>query len=408
MTGLLSPQVTQILDSLQLDERSSSEDSDPSQNRKPRARSAKQDNNIRKIQTSPLPRGSKRVQAEPPPQLHRPGLNSEKHPHIARFHSLRSILFSTRIEDNIQKSNEARMKADAESKWKAEHEQRKGLQRPKTPEAQTPPKEGLVNKIRGGLKRMASKDSPPPMKKIQEDENVSTASDEDDEKMVENKQNSSDSEIDHSDIEDLVRWVSRKDPPSDGERSKTNAGLNPIAKHDGSHESLAHSDVEELVRWVSRRDGLQQEERDGHYGYSDAPTESDSEGEPRGRKREESMDQDDIDELVRWVSHKDGPKAGPVLKKKGQPTTESTESTDDLMRWVTMKDDTSGESEPESQENLATMDKPTKKLTIPSEGGSKLKKEVYRDKSPTRGLNSEAQLTHDDVDDLVRWVSRKN
>ncbi|KAJ4295564.1 hypothetical protein N0V90_007577 [Kalmusia sp. IMI 367209] len=421
--SLLSPQVSRILDDLELQEKSSSEDEsaslsedsnrdkDASDDRKSRRDLAEQDHGIRKAQTSPLPRGSKQTQAQNQ-QSHQPGLNSPKHPHLARFHSLRSMLFSSHIEDNIQKCNETKMQEQAEAKWKAEHDLRRGLNRPKTPESQSPSREGLVKRMTGGLKRMASKNSPPPMAKIPED-NVSTASDD------EEQDNSNEEDINHSDIEDIVRWVSRRDPPSDGEARKLQDGnASQVSKTDSGHESLGNSDVDELVRWVSRREepegkgphkDSESKPEDVHHRYSDASTQSDSEVETR-QTREESMNQDDVDELVRWVSRRDGPNAGPVRNNKAAHDSSSRSEAQDsqaeeLARWAFKQDDMSGESLEASKDSLPVMGEHAKDRKSAPIVGSRLKREVSHTKPAA--MESETALTHDDVDELVEWVTRK-
>lgn len=432
-TGLLSPQVSRILDDLELDEKSSSEDDnaslsgdtgtdkDTGRHHQSRRGNPKQEHSIRKAQTSPLPRAHNRVQAQH--QLPSRG----KLPHLARFHSLRSMLFASRIEDNIQKSNESKMQEEAEAKWREEHDSRRALNRPKTPDGQSPSREGLGKRVRAGLKRMTSKGSPPPMARIPED-NASTASD-DEEGAYQNNEE----DITHSDVEELKRWVSRRDPPSDGEaRNSRTSGTKPSRKTDSGHESLGHSDVEELVQWLSRKDHSQQNTSQSQdpvpptnavrHGYSDASTESDSEAATRSTDpahRRESLGEDDVDELVRWISHKDGPNAGPVRKRNektgaGFDTLLGLEpqdpQTEELIRWATRKDDTSGESVNASQENLATIIGYKEDPKVALDSGSSLKKVMSHAEPVTKRepLEKDRPLTHEDVEDLVRWVSRKN
>ncbi|KAF1967695.1 hypothetical protein BU23DRAFT_559176 [Bimuria novae-zelandiae CBS 107.79] len=430
-TGLLSPQVSRILDDLELNEKSSSDDDnaslsgedsgsdrDTSRGRKSRRNIPEQDNAIRKAEPSPLVPRDKRVQIHNQSSSHRPGLNSQKNPHLARFHSLRSMLFSSHIEEHMQKQHES----EAEAQWKTEHDLRKGLNRPKTPpEKQKSSKEGLAQMMKAGLKRMASKQSPPPMAKIPED-NVSTASDEEEEAVY----HSDDENINHSDIEDLVRWVSKRDPPSDGEaRGPKEDEADQLSKADSGHESLGLSDVEELVRWVSRKDVPESQELENHlkvlagnehHGYSDVSTQSDSEAETGQHHHRAFIDEDDISELVRWVSHKDGPKAGPIRNKKdgsgaGTPSGSDAHDphTDDLVRWVTKTDDTSGESINLSQESLPITADGKNEPNAAPKPGSGLKQEVSHSvpASKPEAMESDVALTHDDVDELVNWVTKK-
>jgi hypothetical protein len=427
-TGFLSPQVSRILEDLELEEKSSSEDQDEdaslsgnsnsdkdtSRDRKSRGDPREQDYSIRKTSTSPLPRGSKRQNQS---SSSRTASHSQKSPHLARFHSLRSMLFASHIEETIQKDNESKMQAQAEAKWKAEHDQRKGLNRPKTPESQTPHREGLTSRMKSGLKRMASKDSPPPMARIAED-NASTASDDEEEEADQ----SDEEEIDHSDIEDLVRWVSRRDPPSDGEaRRSLGNDSKKISKADSGHESLGHSDVDDLVRWVSRKDETQskdsQKAESGpkaqeKYSYdSDASTESDSEPGARPANHRESMNDDDVDDLVRWVSRREGPNAGPIRNKEGSGSGTHTGSetqdsnTEGLVRRATKQDHTTGEPDDASNQGLPDNVEHTDDINPAPRRASALKREMSHTKPSA--MESETALTHDDVDSLVQWVTRK-
>ena len=441
-TGLLSPQVSRILDDLELDDRSSSGDDnssddshashasgsrdhkdptiDASHERKSR-RNLAEEKPLRKVQTTPSPGSKKRTQNQGKSSTQRPGLNSQNGPHFARFHSLRSMLFSSRIEDSMKKHNEAQTQEQAELKWKAEHDLRKGLNRPKTPEDQISPKEGLGQRMKMGLRRMTSKNSPPPMKKIEED-NVSTASDDEQDEA----EHSDDENINHSDIEDLVRWISKRDPPSDGEPRKTPGSETPtISKTDSGHGSLGNSDVEELVRWVSHKnepsvqtseDHLTPPSASAHKDYSSASTASDSEVAAPRNPHKDSMDDDDVDELVRWISRREGPDAGPVRAEK-QPSTASLSAMDqddsapdELERWMGKHDDTSGESLPDAVEDASAGAESNLGAKRAPQKGSRLKREVSHtrpgENAAARG--SDAALTEENVNELVRWVSQRN
>lgn len=358
--GLLSPQVSKILDELELDDKSSSDegeaslsgDSEPSSaakdgHKSTRDKSPSHKSGIRKAQTSPLPQPDKKVHLAAP---QRPSAGS-KHPHLARFHSLRSMLFQNNIEANMNKCKEAEAK-ERENQWKVEHEKRQGLNRPKTPES--PPKEGFKQRLENRLRRLTSKEVPT-MSEIKEiGDNESTASDD----GIDERRPADDSDINHSDIEDLVRWVSRRDPPSDGETRRRDAAKADGVKDDTDHESLGQSDVEDLVRWISRRDKSQEKptevkpavkleitpesKKPVHNGHSDESTQSDSE--------EDVIDEQDVDDLVRWVSRRDGPNAGPVRETKDQSTKDR--STDEFDRWRTREDSPSGESDVPADEYI--------------------------------------------------------
>jgi hypothetical protein len=197
------------------------------------------------------------------------------------------------------------------------------------------------------------------------------------------------SSIDHSDIDDLVRWVSRRDPPSDGER-RMSAPKAP-KKEDSGHESISHSDIEELVRHASRKSISHEPLAPTHTGYSDESTASDSE--------QDQEDDQDEDILSRWVSRRDGAAAGPIRQQRSayqiEPATENDSDVPEIGRWRSHKDETSGESVVGSEEVAKKDD-----VSV---------LEAKRGRSRERSPRSEdrGHVEDDDVDELVRWVSRK-
>ncbi|KAF2243891.1 hypothetical protein BU26DRAFT_405693, partial [Trematosphaeria pertusa] len=419
--GLLSPQVTRILEDKELEEQSSTEEEgshSEEEDAASRDKGCDVCQPIRQQPDAPLEQPSnKHVRLAPPPSPSLgAGTSRHRHPHMARFHSLRSVLFSSKIEEDMKAHREA------EDKWKAEHDGRRGLQRPKTPEspAKSPNREGFAHRMGARLKRMTSKEAPT-LQQVKEnpegDGNESTASSEGEEDQRPTSRGSraeDEEEINHSDIEDLMRWVSRRDPPSDGEARKSPATRSRVEeelKEDSGHESLGHSDVDDLVRWVSRRSapGDKKAEEVAPSGCSDVSTESDSETEDPSQRRESIQDQD-VDDIVRWISRREGPEAGPVRAKRASGASLSSSSDDsdtaEMVRWAKREDDTSGdESDIPAERAMPTIEEhpPTNNRT--DNNGSSLKKEVPQAKE--RG-KLERGLTHEDVDDLVRWVSRKN
>jgi hypothetical protein len=315
--GMLSPQVTRILDDLE-DHSDSDEENDPlespSDGERVSSKEDKSQESPQKAKSSPLPAASPLARLPPP----RPDLGKDRPPHFARFHSLRSMLFSSKIEDKLGQEDEP-VRLGTEEKWKADHENRRASNKLANGGSQT--KEGLIRRAGSKLKRMGSKDAPP-MKIITEDDE-SSASDRGNNKVELGKKHdeqhvSDDESIHHSDIEDLVRWTSRRDPPSDGEvrkgRQKEKTGTKVDAR-DSIHESFGQGDVDELVRWVSKKNLPQGEETNLSHDYSDLSTEWDSdadEGPSRG-----TADEDNANELVQWISRRDRDHAGPVPRAKG-------------------------------------------------------------------------------------------
>lgn len=418
--SLLSPAVTQLLDDLgeeQSDSDSNKEGSSEGDDRDDRDRhNSKHVANELRPETSRTTSKSGKGTKSPRKDNHSPnsksgrgsgGLLKPKQPHMARFHSLRSMLFTSAVENKMKEiSQEETQKQEAADKWRNQHEQRQ-MSRPKTPEKDSQSKDKLGSRIKTTLRRITSKD-PPTLDTLNEDgaahdfsEHGSTASSDadDDEENYRRYRDDDEESINHSDVEDLVRWVSRRDPPSDGEaRADRKAGTIQPEPEDSGHESLGNSDVEDLVRWVSRRSEAPERNQLQPTGYSDASTESDSEN---GQGCESSDDEEDADDLVRWISHREGPTAGPMRKFKPKPA--ATSETDDqtnyhsdvpeLGRWVTRHDGTSGESVASS-------------AVHETEDGPEVERGRPRSRDRPSSRNAKNHLTEDDIGDLVRWVSR--
>jgi hypothetical protein len=192
-----------------------------------------------------------------------------------------------------------------------------------------------------------------------------------------------------------VTTKASRDAPSDGEGRK---GELVETKADSGHESLGNSDVDDLVRYASRRSVPQvgQDTRDQHTGYSDASTESDSEPEKVSSEEEENAD-----ELVRWISRRDGPGAGPVRRNLQRPELDSDveqhydSDVPELGRWFKRHDGTSGESA----------------ATTPVRQSFDETEELERGRPRSRDSMStqdKRHMTYEDVDELVRWISRKD
>jgi hypothetical protein len=433
--SILSPAVTQLLDDLgedpsdsESEEGSLSEQEDtkhPSKLTKTTdARKSSQDKGLdtsKSTKSSPSPRKEERSPTTPSaPSLLSPARAREsgssksksrhkpKQPHMARFHSLRSMLFSNTIEDKMKTITQEDVEKEeaAADKWKNQHAQRQMPNRPKTPEKDA---HGLGSRLKTSIRRMTSKEVPT-METLKEDgaahdfsDHGSTASSDDEPEPYQWKPREADEEsIDHSDVEDLVRWVSRRDPPSDGEaRDKAPAITLTEADsgRDSNRNSIGDSDVDDLVRWASRKSSNQETKQDRYTGYSDASTESDSEMV----NDDDSSEDEDADDLVRWVSHREGPTAGPVRKERQSWNNSRADSSKDhdsdvaeLGRWVKRHDGTScssGASSP-TRDKLEAPEEPERGRPLSREGPARPK--------------SRSHITHDDINDLVKFVSRKD
>lgn len=422
--SLLSPQVSRILDDLPFDEKSSSSDGDGEdesddslssengdESRLSDDHSKIDDSISRKSRQGPSNKVNKNHGAnssdnlEPRKAKNTP-VKSSKSPrsHMARFQSLRSTLFQANIENNMKKCHqEAEAREKAATNWKAQHEKRQGYNRPHTPDKGPNEKDGFGRRIGMKIRRLTSKD-PPTMANIEENagnlaRRESTASDDDDEPYCDpwKPRESYESSINHSDVDDLVRWVSRKDPPSDGERRMFNPKF--TKKEDSGHESLGHSDIEELVRHASRKSLSTEPVMPVHTGYSDESTASDSEQSQNDDVEDEG---DSLEgSLSRWVSRRDGVMAGPIRQQRSvaqvEPDTDVDESdVPEIGRWRTHHDNTSGESVAESSKIAAKDD-----ISV-----IEAKRGRSRDRSPN--FKEKDHLHDDDVEELVRWVSRRD
>lgn len=429
--SFLSPAVTQLLEDLG-DEKSDSgsEEGSPSEEEQTKhgeeplkkngsreSRADKQRAALKPTKSSLSPSKGERSQNNKSVQVKLPSVRADsgssarpKQPHMARLHSLRSMLFSTTIEDKMKTMTQQDCQREqmAASKWKDQHQQRQLHSRPKTPEKDVTGKDsGLGSRLRTKIRRMTSKEVPT-MQTLEEDgaahdfsDHGSTASSDNEFGPYRWKPREADEEsIDHSDVEELVRWVSRRDPPSDGEaRNTVKIPAITIIKEDSGHESIGDSDVDDLVQWMSRKASQPDREKKHHTGYSDASTESDSEM----ANADQSSEDEDSEDLVRWVSHRDGPKAGPVRKQK-QAGSRSSDPEDhvnsdrdvpDIARFN--RSDVGTGREPgatsSAHESLLSSDEPERGRPRSREGPSRPK--------------AKGHMTNDDVDELIRWVSRK-
>jgi hypothetical protein len=313
------------------------------------------------------------------------------------------MLFQQGIENQMKTvtKEDCQTEKSAADKWHKQHEERQ-MHRTGTPEKDASGKSGIGSRIRMTVRRMTTKDAGN-MEKIREDgapvefnDRASTASSDMEEKQR-TRYESDEESMDHSDVDELVRWVSRRDPPSDGERRKDGE---VETKEDSGHESLGPSDVDELVRYASRKSDAKEDTKPNaaHSGYSDASTESDSE-----LVEVSSDEEEDADDLVRWISHRDGPKAGPVRRNLQRPELDSDvgehydSDVPELGRWFKRHDATSGESAASTpvKETFEEIDEEEQRGRA-------------RSRESIEPIKEKRHITDDDVDELVRWVSRKD
>jgi hypothetical protein len=439
-SSFLSPQVSRILDDLDFDDASSSDEEDDDQDEQddkpapttaPNKTTTKSQHDTRRSRLGsvslvpddfpPTPpaaaeSGSRETKASPARGSSSPGkekASKPRHANMERFKSLRSVLFLSKIEDNMNKMrSEEQIHNDAALDWKAQHDKRQGLNRPTTPDKEkktesATAKEGLTTRVATKIRRMTSH-STPTMEKIPESaatthetaptrrDSTATDTDDDDTTNLTHHSNAPrsphtnnyDSDISHSD-EDLVRWVSRADPPSGSEAS--------LPASSAASPSLAPADIPNLVQHASRLSiptvPAVQFYADGTgHGDSDASTASDSEGDADAVASED----EDADELVRWVSRRDGALAGPVRRGTPSPTQNThlggtaavDEDVPELGSWTTKA---------RAKQDMHV-----------SERGRTAERSGSRDRETKTKTRAKTGLRDEDVDELVRWVSRRD
>ncbi|EUC44498.1 hypothetical protein COCMIDRAFT_27201 [Bipolaris oryzae ATCC 44560] len=430
-SSLMSPAVAQILEGLGDDHSSSSEEdsglSDNQEKRHPKSQS-KKDTSAQKIQQkkqnftsaqAPRPsslspnrsrsrsRSATRKVSNMPSSADANGASSDKpknkQPHMARFHSLRSILFQQKIEDRLRTATEedCKKEASAAETWQKQHKERQ-MHHPTTPEKHAQAKSGIGSRLKMTLRRMTTKDVGG-MEKIKEDgapvefkDRPSTLSSENEEKQPESKKSNEndDASIKDIDVDDLVRWVSRRG--SSGEVQKDD-----IVESAKDESVLGHSDIEDLVHHARRKSSTKdaQEASDEHLGYSDASTEPDTDLS--------SDEEENADDLVRWISRREGSEAGPVKRNLQREELDSDveehydSDVPELGRWYKRHDATSGESA------ATTPIKETFDLQQIEDEEENRGRPRSRElpESPTQ---EKTHLSSSDVDELIRWVSSKN
>ncbi|EUC31045.1 hypothetical protein COCCADRAFT_38790 [Bipolaris zeicola 26-R-13] len=435
-SSLMSPAVAQILEGLGDDHSSSSdEDSDLSDDQEkehPQSQS-KKDISAQKIQQkkqkfnsaqAPRPsslspnrsrsrsRSATRKVSNMPSSADTNGASSDKpknkQPHMARFHSLRSILFQQKIEDRLRTATQedCNKEVSAAETWQNQHKERQ-MHHPTTPEKHAQAKSGIGSRLKMTLRRMTTRDAGG-MEKIKEDgapvefkDRPSTLSSENEEKEPESKKanENDDASIKETDVDDLVRWVSRRGSAGEGEVQKND--IIEGAKDESAQDSLGRSDIEDLIHHARRKSSTKgvQEASDEQLGYSDAPTEPDTDLS--------SDEEENADDLVRWISRRDRSKAGPVRRNLQREELDSDveehydSDVPELGRWYKRHDATSGESGA------------TTPIKDAFEQQQIEEEEENRGRPRSRELpepptKEKTHLSSSDVDELVRWVSSKS
>jgi hypothetical protein len=325
---------------------------------------------------------------------------------MERFKSLRSVLFLSKIEDNMNKMyHEEQTRADAAQDWRAQHDKRQGLNRPATPdkekkkdetEKETTKDTGLTTRVATKIRRMASHGTPT-MEKIPEStahasaptrrDSTATDTEDDDDGPPLSIPYSSASASEEDEDDDLTRWTSLADPPSGSD-----------ASHAAS-PALLPTDIPTLLQHARRLSipplapAVQFGTRDSHA--SDESTASDSDD-----AAVESEDED-ADELVRWVSRRDGALAGPV--RGALPTTTAAAADRDDDGDVTELNPWTARSPPAQRRGRTA-----ERSGSVSRSRSRVREAKAEMESGTKKGTKKGGLCDADVDELVQWVSRRD
>jgi hypothetical protein len=318
---------------------------------------------------------------------------------MERFKSLRSVLFLSKIEDNMNKMyHEEQTRTDAAQDWRTQHDKRQGLNRPATPdkekkkdetEKETAKDTGLTTRVATKIRRMASHGTPT-MEQIPEStaptrrDSTATDTDDDDDGPPISIPHSSTSEEDEDD--DLTRWTSLADPPSGSDVSHA------------ASPALAPTDIPSLLQHV-RRLSLPSQPAAVHFGTRDSHDSDESTASDSDDAAVESEDED-ADELVRWVSRRDGALAGPVRAAPTTSTTASANRDDDgdvteLNPWTARS--------PPAQRRGRTAER----SGSVSRSRSRAREAKALMESGTK-KGTKKGLCDADVDELVQWVSRRD
>jgi len=246
--------------------------------------------------------------SEPNPAWTAPGVSTRQKPsRMARFHSLRSILLQANIEEKIKTGAKGNMQQEevATDRLKTQHDNRQ-MNEAREPTFDNEGKNKMVNRVMNKIRRRKSK-SVPTMSKIGEhgtnsklNNFASTASADNESGHIDSfNRDEEDQNIDRSDMMEIERWG--RGNSAGTRRAKLN--------FDSGNKSPGVSDVDDLGQRASQilTSKTDQVEIGGHTGYSDASTESDTELLDKSSDEEE-----DAEDLIRWISHRHGPLAGPV------------------------------------------------------------------------------------------------
>jgi hypothetical protein len=427
--GLLSPQVSRILDDFDFEDGSSSDEGEEEEEEpKPATRTTPSNNKTTTTTTKfqPSPRRSRLGSVElvpedfppSPPALAESGpqataassspapkkdkASKPRHANMERFKSLRSVLFLSKIEDNMNKMyHEEQTRTDAAQDWRAQHDKRQGLNRPATPdkekkkdetEKETAKDTGLTTRVATKIRRMASHGTPT-MEQIPEStaptrrDSTATDTDDDDDGPPLSIPSSSASEEEEEEDADIIRWTTLADPPSGSD-----------ASHAAS-PALAPTDIPSLLQHV-RRLSLPSQPAAVHFSTSGSHDSDESTASDSDDAAVESEDED-ADELVRWVSRRDGALAGPV-RAPAASTTAAADGADRDDEDVTELNPWTARSPP-SQRRGRTAER----SGSVSRSRSRAREAKALMESGTK-TGTKKGLCDADVDELVQWVSRRD
>ncbi|KAF2749718.1 hypothetical protein M011DRAFT_465391 [Sporormia fimetaria CBS 119925] len=337
-----------------------------------------------------------------------------RHPRLDRFVSLRSTLFSAHVADKLEAERESK---DTEHPPKKTSPDR-GMNTDATHEPETNKRQGLARRMTDKLRKVTSKEVPT-MAKIHEgaalskqSSNAEDASGERHHKKrdsghIESDDNDNDC-LRQSEIEDLVRWVSQRNKVGEGELPTTS-----VVSDGEKRGSLKPEDVDELVSFIAqRRKGAadsnkadtatkaKPESSQHDDNLSDPSTESDLEDDDDSR----DLDEDDVNDLVKWVSRSKDPtggNGGPVkssrIESSKQPSSKKSSSNSSRSH--------TGNNTPKAMPNAAKQSSPLARVSETQASPLRSSKVPDYPESVATEEDLEANLDNEDIK-LLRTVTR--
>jgi hypothetical protein len=436
---LLSPQVSRILDDL--DDGSSSGDSDTVSDASGEGDEGAVDEKGDSSDT-PKVEALHQIRFDPSPakeaKEQRPLPRLSRHPRLERFVSLRSSLLSSHIADNMSK-----IEQEQGGKWMAEHEGRKRANTSKDArQMANTSKEGshsarrnsekgtLAHRMGKSLRKLTGSNVPT-LKGIREGTEPSSSSS--NEKSAPTEDSGKRDSGHASGDDELLRWTSQVDPPSDGSSGHKRKGKG--SKHakeshppKSGHDGLEAEDVDELVHWLSKQPKPTQEASESQNNQTKDPSRASTEADSdEDASSVQDFADEDINGLVRWISqnrkinegyHKanqntptpklqqhDSTQSGGSRRSQRaeRPISEYSTATQEDRASILGDDDVPELIRTVTRDECSHDDEKKREAAI-------LRWKIEKERQESHGKpdkQHQGELSEEDIDELVKWVSRR-